>query len=140
VGCFNASISASVDVCLYHLFFNACSIISVNVCLYHLFFNASIHVITSLHVCAYSGGFTCDICNVHVNSQEILNVHLSGQKHKSKAAREKLLSQHNDKDKIVPEGGLVVEGYSRFKPGMSISSQYGPWSCPLVQSSVVVCL
>jgi len=48
-------------------------------------------------------------------SQEVLNIHFTGAKHKSKAARDKM--NNPNKDKIVPEGGLIVEGGRTLKPG-----------------------
>lgn len=69
----------------------------------------------------FRGNFICELCNVHAASQMILDVHLSGAKHKAKAA---LVHQVSKKDKqaskIVPEGGLMVEGRTRLRPGNSV--------------------
>lgn len=42
---------------------------------------------------------------------------MNGAKHKSKATREKSMKNKGDAY-IVPEGGLVVEGGPKLRPGM----------------------
>ncbi|KAH3822687.1 hypothetical protein DPMN_124477 [Dreissena polymorpha] len=95
----------SQEITVYHHFSGnfVCNICNVRV---------SSQEITVYH--HFSGNFVCNICNVRVTSQEILDIHVAGQKHKSRAARDKIKGTEN---KIVPEGGLIVEGRNMLRPG-----------------------
>ncbi|KAH3824198.1 hypothetical protein DPMN_126029 [Dreissena polymorpha] len=115
----------SQEITVYHHFSGnfVCNICNVRVTsVYHHFSGNFVCNICNVRVSSqeitvyhhFSGNFVCNICNVRVTSQEILDIHVAGQKHKSRAARDKIKGTEN---KIVPEGGLIVEGRNMLRPG-----------------------